>query len=233
MTTKVEITDGTFVDEGVSHDVRTREEGWDPDVMTREEGYYLVIESVNRYWFGKKYYSLEGYYTREDIINEIYCKFLAKGLFEKYDSSIVTKEYFIAVPVERCFIDMLRKEQSGKRKNVHMPVSLQQEVNEDGITLGEILASDFNTEEAVLSEMRKEDIINSFSDTTKSKAVGISPYRGEVKMTMRVIAEHLNYGMSISEIAKMFTNPDTGSQYTYGRMQQIVTRMRQEILLLQ
>lgn len=46
---------------------------------------------------------------REDLVNEIFCHFLEKKFFEKYDSSITSFEYFVARAAKNNLIDMTRK----------------------------------------------------------------------------------------------------------------------------
>ena len=79
------------------------------DVISKEEGYELVKRYVHYFWVTGKFYSLKNDREEIDIVDDIYCKFLSKHLFEKYDSSITSKKYFVMIPVKRTMSDMLRK----------------------------------------------------------------------------------------------------------------------------
>ena len=97
-------------------------------------------------------------------------------------------------------IDMLRKYRDTYSLDVE---------TEDGFSLYSVLED----EELDVNPLRvrlPDQIIESLPDTTNSKLHGVSPLMGEVNLSMRVIAIHLENGYSVKEISQMYYNEKSG-----------------------
>lgn len=191
------------------------------NVLTREEGYELTKCYVEYYWATGKFYSLKNQYELEDLVHEIYAKFLEKKLFEKYNSEITSKKYHVMNSVRTSLIDMLRKYRES--------LSLDKE-DENGITLGEKIKSNEDVSKEALGEVCREDILNRIPKDTDSKLVGNSPIFGVVNFSLWTIAVHLEKGYSVEDISKMFINQRSGKPVTKGRVQQLVQELREYVL---
>ena len=190
-------------------------------VLTREEGYELTKFYVEYYWATGKFYSLKNQYELEDLVHEIYAKFLEKKLFEKYNSSITSKKYHVMNSVRNSLIDMLRKYREF--------VSLDKE-DEMGITLVERIESEEDMQAYVIGDVRRNQILDRIPKDTDSKLVGISPVFGKVNFSLWTIAVHLEQGFTVEEISKMFINERSGKPVTKGRVQQMVQALREYVL---
>lgn len=49
------------------------------------------------------------FYERDDLVHEIYCWFLEKGFFPKYNPQVTSFEYFVAAATKNRLIDFTRK----------------------------------------------------------------------------------------------------------------------------
>lgn len=198
--------------------------------LTQEEGFFLTQHYVRYFWRVNKFYSLKNVYEEEDITMEIYCKFLEKGFFEKYDNTKTSKKYHVMNSVRTSMIDMLRKYRD--------MVSLEEEIGEDGLTRMDMLKDDYNLEEQALFEASKEDaewernrILLSLPDTTKSKIVGFSELlKKEVNISYRMLAIHLEAGYTVKQLAEMYKNPKSGKSITSGNVSKHIANMREFIL---
>lgn len=190
-------------------------------VLTREEGFELTKFYVEYYWATGKFYSLKNQYELEDLVHEVYAKFLEKKLFEKYNSSITSKKYHVMNSVRTSLIDMLRKYREH--------ISLDKE-DELGITLAERIEDVEDVAANAIGSMGRDRIINSIPKETDSKLVGDSPLFGTVNFSLHTIAVHLEQGYSVEDISKMFINPRSGKPVTKGRVQQMVQTLREYVL---
>ena len=62
--------------------------------ISLEEGYEITKKYVEYFWYTNKFYSLKNVYELEDITQELFCKFLEKGLFA-ITPKITSKKYHI------------------------------------------------------------------------------------------------------------------------------------------
>lgn len=188
--------------------------------ITVEEGYELTKTYVEYFWRVNKFYSLKNTHEIDDVVSELIIKFLSKGFFEKYNPEVTSKKYYVMVGVKTSMIDLLRK---------HRDVYSIDKEDENGLTMMDRLASEENLEEIISGDDFCREIIESLPNETRSKVVGHSPFQGEVKMTHRVIAEHLLAGYSIKEIASMFINPSNNKPVTSGSISKIVKEIREMV----
>ena len=197
--------------------------------LTREEGYVLTQNYVRYFWRTNKFYSLKNVYEEEDIVDEIYCKFLAKSFFEKYNNKITSKKYHVMNGVRTSMIDMLRKYRDVS--------SLEEEIG-DGLTRADMIKDDYDLEEQAIFEASKEDsdwernrILLSLPDKTASKILGYSELLGkEVNISYRMLALHLEAGYTVKRLAEMYKNPKTGNSITQGNVSKHIANMREYIL---
>ena len=189
--------------------------------ISLEEGYELTKQYVEYFWYTNKFYSLKRAYELEDILHDIYLKFMTKNFFEKYNPAITSKKYHVMNGVKTSMIDMLRKYRETKSLD---------EPNEDGLTLGDLLSDGVDVQREVSGQVEHDRILSLLPDTTASKLVGNSPLMGKVNISMRVIAIHLENGFSVKEIAQMYVNEKSGKPVTEGRVHQLIKEMREYIL---
>lgn len=189
--------------------------------MSAEEGYKLVKHYVS-YFVSVKFYTLRRDFEIEELVNELYVKFLDKGFFAKYDESITSRRYYVMNGVRNSLIDLLRKQKNH---------SSLDKLGPEGIPLGMKIPAPDVCEETALGRVTRDEIMEMIPNETRSKSLGNSPVIGECKMTPRVVALHLEMGYSPSDIAAMFTNPQSGREVTYGRMHQIIMEMRKSLLV--
>lgn len=191
-------------------------------VLTREEGYELTKFYVEYFWRINKFYSLKNRWTCEDLVSEIYVKFLEKRLFEKYDASITSKKYHVMNSVRTSLIDLLRK--------YHDESSFDKE-DEQGLTLADKLeATDNSVEDVAVGNVLRDKIFEKLPKETRSKIIGNSPIFGKVNFSLYWVAAHLERGYSISDLTKVYTNINSGRPVTKGRVQQVVQDLRDFIL---
>lgn len=198
--------------------------------LTEEEGYVLTRHYVNYFWRTNKFYSLKNEFTEEDMVQELFCKFLTKGLFKKFDKKTTSKKYFIMRSVQNSLIDFLRKYRG--------TLSLDREVEED-VTYGELI-EDMNVDvesEAIFSadsdyhENERLRILNALPDETTSKVVGYSELlERQVNLSYRMLAVHLEAGYTVTRLAKMYKNPTTGKSITAGNVSKHISNMREWML---
>lgn len=197
--------------------------------ISKEEGWFLTDFYVRSFWRAGKFYSLNRRFDVEDIISEIYVKFLDKNFFEKYNPKTTSKKYFVMVAVRNSMIDMLRK--------LRETASLNAE-NEEGLTLMETMESDINVEDEAIfnsqreySEKRRLEILMQLPDETKSVLRGYSLLVGrEIAPTYRMLALHLEAGYKVKDIAEMFINPKSGKPVTQGNISSHIKKMREFVL---
>lgn len=190
-------------------------------VLTREEGYELTKFYVEYFWATGKFYSLKNQYEMEDLVHEVYAKFLEKRLFEKYNQKITSKKYHVMNAVKNALIDMLRKYRE--------TISLEKE-DENGITLADKLEDSTDVEAQAIGTVGRNRILDQIPRTTDSKLVGNSPVLGTVNFSLWTIAFHLEQGYTTEDISKMFINPKSGRPVTKGRVQQLVQALREYVL---
>lgn len=188
------------------------------NVITREEGYDLTSQYVSYFWNTGKFYSLKNQYEVEDLVMEIYAKFLEKGFFEKYSKKVTSKKYFVMTAVKNSLIDMLRKYRE--------VVSLDKE-DESGLTLADKIESIENLEDTVEGKVHRDSLFSYLPKETDSKLVGKSPVLGTVNFSLWVIAYHLELGYSVKDISGMFFNKNSGKYVTAGHVYQAVYKIRE------
>lgn len=206
----------------------------DKEILTAEEGYELVCFYTKYYWNTNRFFALKNCYELEDLISELFLKFLEKKFFEKYNSSITSKKYHVMNGVRTSLIDMSRK----KSSFVNNESSILDAENEEGLTMANLVLDETSDVEREIIKREsfekgvviRNQIIESISDNTDSKLVGNSPIMGEVKMTLRVIAIHLEQGYSPKQIAEMFVNPKSGKPVTTGRINQLIKSLREFLI---
>lgn len=181
--------------------------------LTNEEGYLLVVKYTQYYWRINKFYSLKNKYELNDMIHHIYCHFLEKRFFEKYDEKVTSKAYFVMRGVMTRLVDEMRKYRE------HL--SIEQE-DENGITLGEKIPDDFNMEDIAI----RNEIMDKIPGETDSKLVGKSPEFGIVNFSLKTVAMHLEKGYTVQDIAAMFMNPASGRHVSESRVSQLVKELR-------
>lgn len=186
--------------------------------LSREEGWMLTYQYVNYYFNSSQFTRLRGGFQVEDLISEIYAKFLAKGFFEKYSSDVTSKKYYVMNSVYRSLIDISRKYRE--------QFSLDKE-SEEGTDFYNVTPSEENVETDVVTSEITSAILESLSDETNSKVVGHSPLLGEVKMTERVIFHHLMNGYRVGEIAEMFINPKNNKPVSSSSISRIVKEAKE------
>ena len=184
-------------------------------VLSREEGYELTENYVKYFWYANKFYSLKNTYELEDIVHEIYCKFLDKKFFEKYNYKITSKKYHVMNGVRTSMIDMLRK---------YRDVYSLDAPNEMDLTLGDLMTDNTNIAQDVVHSTERDRIIESLPDISNSKLIGYSDLLGECVLSYRAIVLHLEAGYAVKEIADMFINPASGRPITTGRIPPINQR---------
>lgn len=197
--------------------------------LTAEEGYVLTQHYVRYFWRTNKFYSLKNVYEEEDVVSEIYCKFLEKGFFDKYNQKITSKKYFVMNSVRTSMIDMLRKYRDVS--------SLEEEVG-DGLTRMDMIQDDYDLEEQAIFEADREShawernrILMSLPDTTASKIVGYSELLGkEINISYRMLALHLEAGYTVKRLAEMYKNPKSGKSITQGNVSKHIANMREWLL---
>lgn len=198
--------------------------------LTQEEGYVLTQFYVNYFWRNNKFYSLKNTYEEEDVVGDIYLKFMTKGFFEKYNSAITSKKYHVMNGVRTSMIDMLRKYRD--------VASLDQELTEDGFCLLDTLADDsdfveevIHKEQMEIGQVKRDRIIAALPEETASKIVGYSELLGRmVNISYRMLALHLEAGYTVKRLAEMYKNPKTGESITQGNVSKHIANMREWML---
>jgi RNA polymerase sigma factor (sigma-70 family) len=166
--------------------------------MTYEEGFELVKYYVTYYWRSKKFYSLSREYELEDLIQEVMLKFLRTNHFEKFNPEITSKKYHVMRSVMTCLVDLLRKQREAA-------VSLEEEVGEEGLTVGDrIEDTNMKTpEESYISEETLREMLAKLPES-RSKVSVQSPILGQVTLGVRSVFAHLALGWTPQEIAELF-----------------------------
>lgn len=198
--------------------------------LTQEEGYVLTQFYVSYFWRNNKFYSLKNTYEEEDVVGEIYLKFLTKNFFEKYNCAITSKKYHVMNGVRTSMIDMLRKYREVS--------SLDQEMTEDGFCLLDVIPdeSDFveeiiHEEEMQIGQSKRDRIIAALPEETTSKIEGYSELLGRVvNISYRMLALHLEAGYTVKRLAEMYKNPKTGNSITQGNVSKHIANMREWML---
>lgn len=192
------------------------------NVLTYEEAYELVGFYVSKFW--DKFYTLARDYDQEDVVQEIFAKFVAKGYIAKYNSQVTSKKYFIMNGVRTSMIDMVRKQRQ---------MAYLDQPDQEGLTLGEKLPESniygiqpASVEDKVVSGSYVLSLINKLPSTTDSKVPGYSPILGECNMSLRNIAIHLMYGYEPKEIAAMYINPRSNKPVSSGRIHQLIAQIK-------
>ena len=191
--------------------------------LTLEEGYELTKFYVHYFWITNKYYSLKNRYEEEDVVNEVYLKFLRLNHFAKYNPFITSKKYHIMNGVRTSMIDLLRKQRE--------EISLDQEVD-DGFSLMETIEDEgLTTEKRSLGFQRREEILEQLPLETRSKIKGYSPlFHREVNISYRVLALHLEAGYSVKQIAQIYKNPRTGESISEASVSKYIGDLREYVL---
>lgn len=193
---------------------------FDANTISKEEGYLLTAKYVTYFYNSKKFYSLNGTHSSEDLVQEIYCKFLAKGFFPKYNPQVTSKKYFVMNAVRNSLIDMLRKHRD--------TYSLDRSVSaEDDCPMYAIIPSKENVEGEYLDRDYVEDLLKSLPDESNSKVVGETPLCGMSKMTDYCIGVHLFNGYTVSEMASWFINPSNGRPVSSSSISARVKEVRE------
>lgn len=191
---------------------------FDSQVLSNEEGWMLTYKYVSHFYRTSQFSRLQGGFQLEDLVSEIYAKFLAKDLFAKYNPSVTTKKYHVMLSVKRSLIDISRKYREA--------FSLDKEV-EEGTDFYNIMPSDEDIEVNVIDDEFTNLILDSLSDTTASKVKGNSPLLGEVEMTERTILYHLIKGYRVGEIAEFFINPKNGKPVSSSSISRIAREAKE------
>lgn len=189
--------------------------------LTEEEGYALTKHYVNYFWRTNKYYSLKTEYEEDDVVSELMLKFYKHNLFAKYNMETTSKKYYVMRAVTTSMIDLLRKHRE------HL--SLESE-NEEGLSLEDIIESEVNVSKEAIGNQRRDEIIAQLPETSKSSVVGFSPMMGNINLSYRVLALHLEAGYKVKEIAQMYKNPATNEPISEGTVSSYIRNMREFVL---
>lgn len=185
------------------------------------EGYELTKFYVTYFWYNK-FHTLRNQFELDDLVNELYLKFLEKNLFKKFNPSITSKKYHVMVSVQRSLIDIIRKQ-----KNVVSLDNNMTEDTEDDFSLLAVLDSGVDVTSEVIGSQVRDEIIAILPDYTDSKLEGDSPLLGHCKFTLRNIALHLERGYDYKEIAEFFFNPASGRHTTPSNVLKNIKAIRQ------
>jgi len=181
-----------------------------------EEAIELIQRYVNHFYHSGKFYTLKHSYDVEDLVQELCVKWLKNGYLDKYNPEITSKAYFIMTGVKHFFIDTLKKQR--------LAISLDEEMNEEGLTLMSLLESRENVEKDSCSQIRLEELLELLPDETNSRIIITTEIGG--KATLRNIARHLAEGYTQAELLRHMINPSNGKQITSGRLSQYVKEIR-------
>lgn len=170
-----------------------------------------VKHTVNAFLYRSPY--LLRYQEREDLVQEIMCHFLAKGLIEKYDNTITSFSYFIARAAKNHLIDMTRK-------RIMQTTSLNTKVKseEDEIELGDLLEDKRSTNPEMASILI--DLMEKIPEDQ------ISPM---YDLTWKKLMEYVVEGLSPKEIGKRVIVTTRGGltrTLSSGRVSQNILRLR-------
>lgn len=190
-------------------------------IIGEVEGYELTKFYVTYFWFNK-FHTLRNQFELEDLVNEIYLKFLEKNLFNKFNPQITSKKYHVMVSVQRSLIDILRKQ----KNIVSLDTNLSEDSDED-FSLLSVLDSGVDVSGQVLGQSVRDEIIAVLPDYTDSKLEGDSPILGKCSFTLRNIALHLEQGYGPQEIAEFFYNPSSGRHTTPSNVHKMIKMIRQ------
>lgn len=185
--------------------------------LSMEEGYELTKNYVRYFWRVKKFYSLERDYDLEDIVHELFATFLRRGLFDKYNASISSKKYHVMNAVRNGMIDLLRKQK--EQYYLDQP-------DDEGIPLMEKMESSEDLQGEVIAEDYRNELIEHLPEETGSEVEGFSPVLGHCRMSLRVVAIHLEMGYKPKEISLFFINPRSDREVSVGRIYQLIKEIR-------
>lgn len=185
--------------------------------LSMEEGYELTKNYARYFWRVKKFYSLERDYDLDDVIHELYATFLRRGLFENYNSSISSKKYHVMNAVKNGMIDLLRKQK--EQYYLDQP-------DDEGIPMLEKMESTEDIQQEVVSRDYRNQLIEKLPEETGSEVEGFSPVVGYCRMSLRVIALHLEMGYKPKEISLFFINPRSHKEVSVGRIHQLIKEIR-------
>lgn len=193
-------------------------------ILTAEEGYELTRKYVSYFWRVGKYYSLKTEYEMEDVISIIYLKMLERDYFSRYDSSVTSKAYFMQRCVSTKMVDLLRKHRDLK--------SLETPVNEDGMTLMDVLEDKSLAMESVCEgNLQRDKILEQLPTVSSSKIRGYCEVLGrEVGVNYRDIAEMLEVGLKASDMAEFLKNPRSGMSISEGSVSKYIRDLREYVL---
>ena len=173
------------------------------DVLTVEEGYTLTKFYTSYFYEKGQFSSLKAKIELEDLAEEFFVKFLEKGYFDKYNSQITSKKYFVQLAVYRAMLDISVRKRDDKFTAIKDSVSMDIE-DEDGFSISMVLPSKQNLEREVDSSLERERILELIPNDSLLDEVIDSPILGKCKMSLRVLALHLEAGFTAKEISVMF-----------------------------
>lgn len=182
----------------------------DFEEFTFEEAYKLIEIYAKQLW--GTYISLHKIMTVEDVIQDIATSVWQRKAIERYNSNITSKRYFIMIIVKRWYIDLIKK----RRVDFQ---SLDRDIND---TEECSMLDLFGTEENKDFYISLEELLNTVSNETDSRVMGIVPGIGETKMTERVLVSLYLDGYTPTAISKYFINPSSGRCISPGRVAQIL-----------
>lgn len=197
----------------------------DSGTIDMMEGHEITKFYVSYFYMNKLSYLRDARVDLEDLVSTVYVHFLEKDLFNKYDSRITSKKYFIMSAVKRFMIDLCRKHKQAI--SLDDPIGFDDEGN--GLELGDVISNGEDNEQIIMDRISTEEIykmIDSLPAETNSKVVGKSPVRGEIKMSLREIVYHLAEGFTIAEISEMYINPYNGETVSNSRIQSLAKEAR-------
>ncbi len=211
-----------------------RKEGAE-DKITREEGYQwtkIYVEKLCRDYTPFKMLVKDPILSVEDLISKIYITFLERSFFEKYDPKKSGKKFYIFQGVRNGLMDAVRT-----RREV--PLRLCDKVRlkgtENPITLEDILeCRKISPEKEALGVIYRDIILQYLykeSEERKGRRLpvvmkGHSPLLGYCSLDYKVIAQHLEVGYNLEEIASFFINQKTGDVVSIPKIWQDIKKMR-------
>lgn len=213
--------------------MKTAQKNYDPSTISREEGYELV-KAYATYFFRNKFTTLKDYYSVEDVVNEIYVKFLERKFFEKYNPSFTSKKYFVMTAVRNSISNMINHDIKRVTLNA---VSTDTELAPD-LYLEDIIEDKHDYNEDVdwnvdyeYHEKQRERILKALPDFADTKIHGYSPLlKKDVVLSYRVLALHLESGYKPKDLCSIFLNPKNGKPISIGSMYRHITNLREFLL---
>lgn len=208
----------------------------------RQSDYSEMMKLTDRYidYFYQKYSAfLSRDFDREDMRQEVFCKFFnekspyntfsEEKTYSSFNGGRADLKYFIALCVKRVYLDKISYLKADRRKCNSESVSIHKEVEGTDCCLEEVLYNyQFKTD--ICLEYAFLDFLSEDSPMDYRDLIGLSPVIGKMSFSERNLFLHVYLGYSVKTIVQMYSEEETPIKYVVNKLIRRAKKKLKEVM---